>query len=88
MGTGIFIAGRNIKNSKTVCLEGAMVDISFRLKDHDGFLAVYRGNSEKPYTILDYRTNFLNEYDRQLVADGISVETEHDMRILIEDMTG
>ncbi|MDD6081869.1 MAG: hypothetical protein PUB89_03345 [Oscillospiraceae bacterium] len=60
----------------------------FIIKDHDGFLALYREESDTPYLILEYRTVFLNDYDRDLVTRGISVPTEKEMENLIEDLTG
>lgn len=60
----------------------------FIIKDHDGFLALYREESDTPYMILEYRTIFLNDYDRDLVTRGISVPTEKEMKELIEDLTG
>lgn len=63
-------------------------NISFVLKDYNGNLALFRGNSDEPYVILDEKTSFLNEYDRNRVVAGISVNTRNELEKLIEDMTG
>ncbi|MBP1564546.1 MAG: hypothetical protein J6A58_02170 [Oscillospiraceae bacterium] len=61
--------------------------ISFVLGEYKGNLALYRGDSKKPYIILEERTSYLNEYDRERVGQGISVESESELNKLIEDMT-
>lgn len=87
--TGCIIQStRNMKNSELPVLHGIETKDEFIIKDHDGFLALYRQSAESPYLILDYRTSYLNEYDRTLVIEGISVPTEKEMNILIEDLTG
>lgn len=63
-------------------------NISFVLKDYNGNLALFRGNSDEPYVVLDEKTSFLNEYDRNRVLAGISVNTRSELEKLIEDMTG
>lgn len=63
-------------------------NISFVLKDYNGNLALFRGNSDEPYVVLDEKTSFLNEYDRNRVVSGISVNTRTELEKLIEDMTG
>ncbi|MBE6853891.1 MAG: hypothetical protein E7505_10565 [Ruminococcus sp.] len=85
---GIYQTSKNIKNMETLTVDEVSIDMSYKLKDHNGFLAMYRGKSDKPYIVLDYQTSFLNEYDRQLVSEGICVETEKEMRVLLEDFTG
>ncbi len=68
--------------------EEVMINLSYILKDYNGYLALFRGDSKVPYLVLETRTVFLNEYDRKLVADGISVNTEKEIHRLVEDMTG
>lgn len=61
--------------------------IGFVLKDYDGELALFRENSDTPYKTLRVPVNFLTEYDRELVKDGIRADTEQELRKVIEDLT-
>ncbi|MDO5558279.1 MAG: hypothetical protein Q4F95_01640 [Oscillospiraceae bacterium] len=65
----------------------ASINLAFILREYDGCLAVYRGDAEKPYYVLDTKTEYLNEYDREQVRRGIAVYSETELRRLIEDLT-
>ena len=78
----------NIFRQNNPVIETNKTNSSYVIRDCDGMLALYRGNAEKPFMILEYKTSFLNEYDRSLVSEGISVPDSRAMRILIEDLTG
>ena len=77
-----------VHNDINTGAEEVMINLSYILKDYNGYLALFRGDSKVPYLVLESRTIFLNEYDRKLVFDGISVRTERELHRLIEDMTG
>lgn len=84
----IFISQKNIIQMKDVSVINQKSNFSFILRDCDGFLAVYRENESMPYLKLGYRTDFLNEYDREIIKKGITVNTSNELRCLIEDFTG
>lgn len=90
LGGAVWQSSQNIKlteERKPVIRKNDM-DFSYVLRDCGGFLAIYRGKSPVPFSVLEYQTSFLNEYDRSLAEEGISVPDETSMRILIEDLTG
>ncbi|MDR0919240.1 MAG: hypothetical protein LBM93_08335 [Oscillospiraceae bacterium] len=60
--------------------------IGYVMKDYDGVVAIFRENSELPYQILDYPMYLLSDEDKMAVEEGITVETEQEMKRLIEDM--
>ncbi len=64
------------------------MDMSYMLSDFEGHLALFRGTNERPYIVLDEKTCYLNDYDKQNVKKGIKVNTEQELHRLIEDMTG
>ena len=62
--------------------------VAFILKEYDGKLGLFRGNAPTPYQTLDFDINYLGEYDRELLKEGISVDTQRELEMLIEDYTG
>ncbi len=87
--TGLCIISAMLMNSDLVTADRNEpdIDFSFVLKEYNGFLAVFRGDSPVPYMQLDTQINFLNEYDRVLMKDGIRVSSENDLKRAIEDFT-
>lgn len=59
--------------------------VGFVLGECNGRLALYRENSAKPYKILDMEVYLLPEADREALREGIVVETEEELRKLLED---
>lgn len=45
---GIYQTSKNIKNMETLTVDEVSIDMSYKLKDHNGFLAMYRGNQISP----------------------------------------
>ncbi|MCD7891181.1 MAG: hypothetical protein LUG26_05270 [Ruminococcus sp.] len=56
------------------------------VQEYDGKLGVFMGDSETPYRIIDCNVTLLSEYDRELLADGIVMESEEELNTFIEDM--
>ncbi len=64
----------------------AQEDAGFVLGEHNGRLALFRGRSPKPYRILDMQIYLLPEEDQQTIrSGGITVQTEAELRSLLED---
>ncbi len=61
--------------------------IGFTLKEFDGELAVFRGESETPYKLLGVSVSLMSEFDRDQLQNGIYVKTEKELKTLIEDFT-
>lgn len=59
----------------------------YMLKIYDNRIGVFRTPSETPYSYLDTDISYLNEYDQELLLDGIEVSTENELKSLIEDLT-
>ena len=60
---------------------------AYTLREYEGKLAVFRGDSKAPYQIYDVSVNTLPEYDRTLLKEGIPAETSAQLDRLIEDYT-
>lgn len=55
------------------------------LREYEGQLAVFRGDSDKPYQKFDVNLNLMSDYDKVLLHDGIFVETQKELTALLED---
>lgn len=60
---------------------------AYTLREYEGKLAVFRGDSKAPYQIYDVSVSTLPEYDRTLLKEGIPAETSAQLDRLIEDYT-
>lgn len=56
------------------------------VREYDGKLGVFRGDSPTPYRIIDYNVSLLSDYDRELLSEGIVINSEEELRVFIEDM--
>ncbi|MBQ8514271.1 MAG: hypothetical protein IJ496_02635 [Ruminococcus sp.] len=63
------------------------INVSYVLRAWDGHIGLFRGDSERPYQELDMPLTLLSDYDRKMVEAGITVETERELRMLVEDLT-
>lgn len=63
------------------------LNVSYVLRAWDGHIGLFRGDSETPYQELDMPLTLLSDYDREMVEAGITVETERELRTLVEDLT-
>ncbi|MBS6445500.1 MAG: BofC C-terminal domain-containing protein [Ruminococcus sp.] len=63
------------------------ITVGYTLKEYDGRVGIFRGDADKPYTYIDdIEISYLNEYDRELLKNGIEVATETELKSLIEDL--
>ena len=56
------------------------------VREYDGKLGGFRGESPTPYRIIDFNVSLLSEYDREQLAEGIVMESEDELKTFIEDM--
>jgi hypothetical protein len=57
------------------------------VREYEGKIGIFRGESEKPYKIIDYRVNMLSEYDREQIQEGIVINSEDELKTFIEDIS-
>ena len=61
-------------------------ETGYVLGEYNGRVALFREHSSKPYRILDMETYLLPEADLEAIrSGGIVVETEEELRRLLED---
>ena len=56
------------------------------VKEYNGRIGVFMGESSNPYRIIDYDISLLSEFDREQLREGIVVETDYELNRLIEDI--
>ena len=59
----------------------------FVVRETGGRIAVFRGEDEKPYLLLDVQPSLLSEQDRELLSQGLYFATEQELRQFIEDVS-
>ena len=60
----------------------------YLVRESDGIVAVYSGVSGELITAIDYPVAGLPRADRDLLSDGIAVESDDELAMLIEDYQG
>lgn len=63
------------------------IEIGYYLKAYEGEIAVFRGSSVTPYKKLGVSMALMSDQDKILLTDGIFVQTEKELKKLIEDYT-
>lgn len=63
------------------------IEIGYYLKAYEGEIAVFRGASETPFKKLGVSMAFMSDQDKILLTDGIFVQSERELKALIEDYT-
>lgn len=58
----------------------------FVVREYEGQLGIFRGQSTFPYKVIEYDVSLLSDYDRSQLAAGISFDEEAEMNIFLEDM--
>lgn len=58
------------------------------VREYNGKIGVFRGDGDKPYKIIEYNVNLLSDYDREIISEGIIMESDEELRKFIEDISG
>ena len=66
-------------------IQSDAVSPEFVVKEHEGHIAVFYQNEEKPQIVLDTQVKFLPDYDRVQLKSGIAVYSYEELSALIED---
>ncbi len=56
------------------------------VREYNGRIGVFKGESAKPYRIIDYDFSLLSEYDREQLTEGIVIESDKELQQFIEDI--
>lgn len=56
------------------------------VREYNGRIGVFKGESSVPYRVIDYDVSLLSEFDREQLQEGVVMETEEELRQFIEDI--
>lgn len=56
------------------------------VREYNGRIGVFRGESSSPYRIIDYDLRLLSDFDREQISRGIVMESERELQQFIEDI--
>ncbi|MGN0614147.1 MAG: hypothetical protein ACI4JB_09655 [Porcipelethomonas sp.] len=62
-------------------------EVGYYLKEYEGELVVFRGDSKTPFRRLGVSTDLMSEQDKLMLAEGIFAPGEKELKALIEDYT-
>lgn len=63
------------------------LQIGYFLKEYEGEIAVFRGDSKTPFRKLGIYTNVMTDEDKEMLSTGIFAQNEQELSRLIEDYT-
>lgn len=56
------------------------------VREYNGRIGVFMGESSTPYRIIDYDVSLLSEFDRAALGQGIIMESDYELARFIEDI--
>ncbi|MCM1529645.1 MAG: hypothetical protein NC093_06555 [Alistipes sp.] len=56
------------------------------VKEYNGRIGVFKGESGVPYHVIDYDVKLLSDYDREQLREGLIIESDRELQQLIEDI--
>lgn len=56
------------------------------VREYNGRIGIFRGGSDTPARVIDYDVSLLSDFDRAQLMKGLVIETEGELRQLIEDL--
>lgn len=75
------------KSLETTRIVETQPTVGYILKEYNGELAVFRGDSDTPYRLLGVPVSVMSDYDKKILKAGIFTETQEELNRLIEDYT-
>lgn len=56
------------------------------VREYNGRIGVFKGESHSPYRIIDYDFSMLSEYDKEQLAYGVVIKSDSELQQFIEDI--
>lgn len=61
-------------------------ECEYIVREYDGNLGIFRGESDMPFRVVEYDPSLLSEYDRSQLSQGIYLDTEAEVNTYLEDI--
>lgn len=56
------------------------------VREYNGRIGVFKGDSMMPYRVIDYDFSLLSDYDKEQLYEGIAIESDYELQQFIEDI--
>lgn len=56
------------------------------VREYNGRIGVFKGESERPYRVIDYDFSLLSDYDKEKLTEGVVMSSESELQQFIEDI--
>lgn len=56
------------------------------VREYNGRIGVFKGESDMPYRIIDYDIKLLSDYDREQLREGLTIWSDQELQQFIEDI--
>lgn len=56
------------------------------VREYNGRIGVFKGDSRMPYRVIDYDFSLLSDYDKEQLNEGIIIESDYELQQFIEDI--
>ncbi len=56
------------------------------IREYNGRIGVFKGNSNSPYRIIDYDFSLLSDYDKTQLLNGVTIQSDSELQQFIEDI--
>ncbi|MBR2284463.1 MAG: hypothetical protein IJ874_08630 [Ruminococcus sp.] len=58
----------------------------YLVREYNGRIGVFRDGGDVPYRIIDYDISLLSDMDREMIAGGVVMTSDEELRQFIEDI--
>lgn len=65
----------------------SLPEVKFVVREYEGRIGVFRGDCSVPYRVSGCELSLISDYDRQMLAEGISFRTEDELNEYLNDLT-
>ena len=85
--SGGFAIDRCVRTATQTAACAAQSSECYVLRDCDGYVAVYNGrNAKKPSTVTDIEVSTLRALDRQMLKNGLELDSSDKLMMTLEDL--
>ena len=56
------------------------------VREYNGRIGVFKGDSQSPYRVIDYDFSLLSDYDKEQLIEGIVIGSDRELQQFIEDI--
>ena len=73
--------------AKSAEIVRTLPDAEYIIREYNGKVAVFRGESPIPYMTADCELSLLSDYDKAALKQGVTLKTAEEVNTYLEDLT-